>query len=90
MSMWIGKEVQELLRKGEVMNVRDVTTCKHTKYVAAGYPIKGGPIRGDIRMHSLYHVFCLQCRHYVNLLDGSCIDDLGLVHQGAILGTYAK
>jgi len=62
----------------------DKPVCKHRKYVAAGYPIKGSDGRGDIRITSIYHVFCTECGHYVNLLDGSYLDGAGLIHPAIL------
>ena len=54
-------------------------TCDHKHYIAAGYLESRDGVE-DIRVQTLYDVFCLDCQHYINLLSGVCIDDKGLTN----------
>lgn len=56
--------------------------CKHLDWEAAGYPyIHQGGMK-DIKVYSIYTVYCHSCDNFVNLLSGELINDKGLVRIG--------
>jgi hypothetical protein len=58
-----------------ILETVDIKLCKHHNYVPAGYKQE----INVTRVQSLYHVYCLDCNHFINLLDGSNIDNMNLV-----------
>lgn len=54
--------------------------CKHENYVPAGYAINVNQ-KPDIKVQSLYEVFCHDCQKYVNLLTGENISKTNLIHK---------
>ena len=51
--------------------------CKHKNWVPAGYTEN---MHGSkyVRVQSIYHVCCMDCKHFINLLNGEKLDDKGL------------
>ena len=45
--------------------------CKHDNHVPAGYPVH---LR-NYRVQSIYHIYCEDCRKFINTLDNSTIDN---------------
>lgn len=52
--------------------------CKHPYYEPAGYKWPSEELFYDIRVQSLYHVYCPDCGNFINLIDGSNINHMGL------------
>jgi len=54
--------------------------CEHKNWTAADYPenINSGEY---VRAKSIYHVWCCDCKNFVNLLTGEVINDVGLVRD---------
>lgn len=65
------RRLQNRMKKAEI-------SCKHEHWVAAGYPenIYG---KEYVKAQSIYHVFCLECENFVNLLTNETINDKGLI-----------
>ena len=59
--------------------------CKHENRTPAGYIERGG----EIRVQSMYHVFCFDCSRYISLLTGQDIGKMGLTHVEKFL-TFAE
>lgn len=55
--------------------------CEHQFYIPAGYKEIDLCSKDRIRVQSLYDVFCLDCKHYIDLLTGERPDDKNLVHM---------
>lgn len=49
--------------------------CDHKNWRCAGYREKDGVYR----VTSIYHVYCNDCRKFINLLDGKIIEDKELI-----------
>jgi hypothetical protein len=54
--------------------------CEHHNWIPAGY--RQG--EGNIRVQSLYEVYCLDCGHFINLLTNEILDDQGLSKEGGV------
>ena len=52
--------------------------CKHKNWIPAGYPENR---RKDIKVQSIYEVFCTDCKNFVNLLTGEIINYKGLIKE---------
>ena len=55
----------------------DVDKCEHNNCALAYYPEKDG----THRVQSLYTVYCLNCRKFINLLSGKEVFDDELHHE---------
>jgi len=53
--------------------------CEHKNYIGAGYFYKHPTGQKDIRIQSMYEVYCQDCHHFVNLLSEEILDDKGLI-----------
>lgn len=61
-----------------------MSECKHEHWECAGFPYGD-----DIRVTSLYWVYCPDCDHFINLLNNEIIDDEGLIRGGSCVRDLA-
>ena len=54
------------------------TNCKHKHWVTADYP-KNIYGKEYVEAKSIYHVFCKDCKNFINLLTGKIINEKELV-----------
>jgi len=55
--------------------------CEHKNWVTAGYP-ENMYGKKYLRVQSIYHVYCTDCHHFINLLNDEILDDKGLMRWG--------
>jgi hypothetical protein len=56
-------------------NVWTGKPCTHEFYIPAGYEEND-----DLKILNESHVWCLDCKQYINLLSGERLEDQNLVH----------